>query len=724
MGCGPSTNVKPDSLVINVEGSRIQRIRQDSGSEGYASDDNKSDTPQQNIITMPEPEKKKKPLLRTVSSMQAEDAQNLVKKYPELKPVLKSFDHTISILSQRKKWTEDHNETYLQGVQNTLKQNLLDNFQKLNHEEKRRVMGNHLVDEGFPELLFEFYVYAFEDADIQAFNNKLAQEAEEDETLKVLMTIREIFWNFSDSCPAFSKAVAETGIFKYLIGDLLAIKEDGLEVLEAESEPFAFTSAVAILHNCAHNPDTERKIYRDVNAVDTLLPFLESKQPKIQMVTLLALADMIDDNECDKIHGSENVFKLLRDMIEGARQADDRRKEGFCVSELIDGILGLAKADKNKTIIMETKPLRIFCKVLEDGYEKELLSVCKVVRELAFDQSNIGKIKEEKKLYTKLIELQKHINIDVCASAMGAIFQLKKHDGSPLAVGTQSGLPPIPDEDMGTTGTGAHAGDVKMRDNKQVQKRLSRGELPWRGPHIMISYNWDNQPKIIKIRDRLVDRGYNVWLDLEHMHTYMLDAMAQAVEKAFVVLVCFSEKYKLSQNCRAEAEYAFHKQKEIIPLKMQAGYNQDGWLGILVGSKLYYEFTEESNFEAKIKELLNAIDKLPNNPLYQLGSSNNANPDNGTTITKPVAIPDSGAKIFVSVAQWNKDEVNQWLRKSKLDPTRLKKLQSLTGEQLVFLKKVSDKAPEFFFRCLESKLGLDSLEDIMNLSNALEKINV
>ncbi|KAK3610002.1 hypothetical protein CHS0354_032347 [Potamilus streckersoni] len=738
MGCGPSTHVEPvikdnpaatQSIpVSNVRGNhrpRTIRNKQDSESEGYASDDSKSDTSQQDIVEMTETKTNLRSLIRTVSRMKAEDAQNLVKKYPELKPILKSFDHTISILSQKKKWTEDDNEAYLKEVQNTLKQNLLDNFQKFNHEEKRLVMGNHLVDKEFPKLLFEFYVYVFEAADIKAFDNNLAQEAEDDETLIVLMTIREIFWNFSDSCPAFSKAVAVTGIFKYLIDDLSAIKDDGLEVLEAESDPFAFTSAVAILHNCAHNPDTERKFYRDVNAVDSLLPYLESKQPKIQMVTLLALADMIDDNECDKIQGSENVFKLLRDMIEEARRADDRRKEGFCVSELIDGLLGLAKAEKNKTLIMDTKPLGIFCKVLEDGHEKELLSVCKVVRELAFNQNNIGKIKKEKGLYMKLTELQTHRNKDICVSARGAIFQLQEHDDSTNA-GTPIGLPPIPDEETGTD-VPVHA---LTKKDKQFPKRHSRGELPWYGPHIMISYNWDNQQEIIKIRDVLVDNDYNVWLDMEHMHTYMLDAMAQAVEKAFVVLVCFSEKYKLSQNCRAEAEYAFHKHKEIIPLKMQAGYNPDGWLGILLGPKLYYEFSEAFSFEAKVKDLLNAIDKLPNNPKYDpMGGSSvdgrSVHVKETKMMTGVHTVPDAlNIPIIPDIVKWTKDEVNQWLRKSKLDPNKMKKLQSLTGEQLVFLKKVSIKAPEFFFRCLESKLGLDSLEDIMNLSNALEKLTV
>ncbi|KAL3859202.1 hypothetical protein ACJMK2_009431 [Sinanodonta woodiana] len=515
---------------------------------------------------------------------------------PEMEIVLQSLQHCITILSKREKWNDAHNETYLKEVHNSLTQHVLEHFYKFAHEEQILVMGKNLVDKGFPKLIFELY---------ECVVGKLAQDQNSDETVNVYKTIREIVWNFSDSCPSFSKAIAETGLFAYLIEDLSNIKRD---VLEEDSDQFIFKSAVAILHNCARNPDTDRSIYRDVKAVDHLLPFLKSKLPRIQMVALLALAEMIDDKECDKIQGGENVFKFLRDMINEARESQDRRKEGFCVSELIDGLSGLAKADKNKTIIMETRPLGIFCKVLEDGYEKELLSVCKVVRELAFDQSNIVKI---------------------------------------------------------------------------------------------------------KIRDCLVERNYAVWLDLDFMHVYTLEAMAQAVEKAFVVLMCYSERYKLSPNCRLEAEYAFQQKKTIIPLKMQSGYNPDGWLGILIRSNIYYEFSGTHNFEDTFEKLYNAIEQLPENPKNV-----------GVSMGSPVTPSGRPSRIPNTVEQWTVEEVDQWLRKNKLDPTRLDKLKSMTGEELLFLKTLSTKAPEFFFRFLDKKLGLSNLRDFMNFSRALERLTV
>ena len=66
----------------------------------------------------------------------------------------------------------------------------------------------------------------------------------------------------------------------------------------------------------------------------------------------------------------------------------------------------------------------------------------------------------------------------------------------------------------------------------------------------MISYQWHNQKTLIKIRDELKNKGYKVWMDIDNMKGSTLEAMAEAVEKASVVLLCSSQKYKNSPNCR------------------------------------------------------------------------------------------------------------------------------------------------------------------------------
>lgn len=59
-----------------------------------------------------------------------------------------------------------------------------------------------------------------------------------------------------------------------------------------------------------------------------------------------------------------------------------------------------------------------------------------------------------------------------------------------------------------------------------------------------------------------------------------MELVAKAVEEAALMLMCFSQKYKDSPNCRLEGEYCVTKNVAFIPLRMQQGYRADGWYGL------------------------------------------------------------------------------------------------------------------------------------------------
>ena len=73
--------------------------------------------------------------------------------------------------------------------------------------------------------------------------------------------------------------------------------------------------------------------------------------------------------------------------------------------------------------------------------------------------------------------------------------------------------------------------------------------------HVMISYQWDVQKLVIQIKNKLQADGYKVWMDIDEMGGSTLESMARAVENASVVLVCVSQKYKESPNCRSGNSY-------------------------------------------------------------------------------------------------------------------------------------------------------------------------
>ena len=84
--------------------------------------------------------------------------------------------------------------------------------------------------------------------------------------------------------------------------------------------------------------------------------------------------------------------------------------------------------------------------------------------------------------------------------------------------------------------------------------------------------------------------------------------MADAVEGAAVMCYGISQAYKESTNCRMEAQYAFQQQKDMVPLMMVEGYSANGWLGMMLGVRMWYGFfgttlATEGTFEAKMEEL-------------------------------------------------------------------------------------------------------------------------
>ena len=127
-------------------------------------------------------------------------------------------------------------------------------------------------------------------------------------------------------------------------------------------------------------------------------------------------------------------------------------------------------------------------------------------------------------------------------------------------------------------------------------------------PHVMMSYNWDHQAVVLRVVASLQSRGYLVWVDTEQMKGATVDTMALAVEGSAAVLIGVSRAYKESSNCRMEGQYALQKKKPLIPLMLVEGYEADGWLGMLLGTSMWYGFygdalSSESGFESRVDSL-------------------------------------------------------------------------------------------------------------------------
>ena len=157
--------------------------------------------------------------------------------------------------------------------------------------------------------------------------------------------------------------------------------------------------------------------------------------------------------------------------------------------------------------------------------------------------------------------------------------------------------------------------------------------------------------------------------------------MAQAIEKSICVLVCVAEKYKESNFCRLEAEYLTQKNKPFIPILMEKGYRADGWLGIILGSKIFVDFTklEFSNAMNELNRNLDLI--LKNKPLTPILNSKpdqNVDPQPldsliGNLTKKPI-------DLIREEAKWSENQVEMWLKEKDINQIIVENLAPCNGQ--------------------------------------------
>jgi hypothetical protein len=63
-------------------------------------------------------------------------------------------------------------------------------------------------------------------------------------------------------------------------------------------------------------------------------------------------------------------------------------------------------------------------------------------------------------------------------------------------------------------------------------------------------------------------------------------------------------------NCRLELNYGQEQHLDLIPLLMQPGYKPKGWLGLIMGSKMYYVFYSDAvDTEEKFLQQMDALER-------------------------------------------------------------------------------------------------------------------
>ena len=484
-----------------------------------------------------------------------------------------------------------------------------------------------------------------------------------------------IIQNFSDFHQGFCSACAGAGIISMCFEIIKQIDAENSNWEEEDEDSELVTiidNSIGILHNISRRL-RDRELF--ANREQTLLYFAKKKVPAIAAESLLTLAYLVDENTNHLILADENLLSFIITLLDEAWQSEDRHSNGYSAKELAEGLSHLAINDANKTILGQNGVIPVLISVIKTSNEdEEKASATRALWMLAFDDNNKEKVRQEEGAMNILHQLQQSRNSEVQKAAAGALWELE--------------------------------GKTARQSSEKIEST---------GNHVMISYQWDSQEVLVEVKNRLQASGYRVWMDLEQMGGSTLETMAKAVENSSVVLICVSERYKESPNCRSEAEYTYKLGKDIIPLMMQRNYKPDGWLGMLLGTKFWIDFQSKHIVKTGVTKLIKELGGRgkdvdvtdgPSEPVVQAVQAD-------IVATSPSSL---------GVSTWTNEEVKQWFKEIGLEKVCKQDISGMNGQSLTDLQKLREECPEYFYRCLERDLNLTNMLDIFTFTKGLGEL--
>lgn len=500
--------------------------------------------------------------------------------------------------------------------------------------------------------------------------------------------------NFTDANPMHCHLLVDHGEFlPQILEALRGLTSSHLEDSMQEKADEILADYISIIYNIAQSENCNTDL-RNIGFVDVLLPYLNSSSDHICLVTLSALANLVNVSEAKHLETNGNLFKLLLQCLTNSMKDRLRRCGGWSARELAKTIRKIANNDVNKKSLVAEGSLPVLVTLSQSKHEDEQIEAFYALWTLSFDEENQEIMLQDDAVMETFINSRSSKNKKIHLACDGALWNMR----------------------------------VKLRSKEKYkekgyksttyEQKLTRSHSETKEGHVMISYQWANQNVIKRIRDNLRENGIKCWMDVDDMRGSTLDAMAQAVEDAEIFLMCYSKKYKDSSSCRAEAEYAYKLKKPIIPLKMERDYEAQEWLGFIIGSKIFYEFTDKYTFETKITDLIKEVLSLQKKSISENLVISHVAPAS-TEGTRTFSSKPSG-KIQASedVKKWKEADVLRWINYHNLPSS---KFSCLTGIEIAYLQVLRQESPDFFHKALSEMLKITDILTMAKFSFALDE---
>ncbi|CAF2714812.1 unnamed protein product [Rotaria sp. Silwood2] len=403
------------------------------------------------------------------------------------------------------------------------------------------------------------------------------------------------------------------------------------------------------------------------NLVDIFFKFDLINNDRFYLRIYSLQSAILSEKQIKKSNIVNNINKIFFYYLQQAWESPLKKYNKISIEELLEGLLTLSKYDITKNPIANSGELKLLIEILD-----EYPIIYDILWSLSFDIRIHEELRSNQTLIDKLES--SYMNEQIQNIIYGIQWNLSFN-------------------------------------SIQINTDTNKGKFD-----IMISYSHEDKSICTQLYHELIQNNFNVWIDLNDKHHNIMDTMVQAVEQSSIIIMCISRQYKQSNYCRAEAQYAFKRQLNIIPILIDNYYKPDGWILFLIRGLFLIDFTKYE-FSHGIQILL---DKLKTPHITALNTLVVRQPPQNVT-NLSLSTLDS-----TDMCQWTPNDVQQWLVKNNL-LQMADLLSGLNGSYLIRLSKdISKNSPQenlnFFRKHPMKKTRKDvSLIEISRLQTLIEE---
>ena len=146
---------------------------------------------------------------------------------------------------------------------------------------------------------------------------------------------------------------------------------------------------------------------------------------------------------------------------------------------------------------------------------------------------------------------------------------------------------------------------------------------------VFLAYDWSvheiNHQRVAKVNAALQRRGITTWFDDDKLEEDIEHKISKGIDNCRIVLTFITNRYikktakqSLSDHCFLGFKYADRRKKIQLPVVIEKEMRDtgawEGQVGMVLGGLPFVDLSDESNFDAKVDELVNNVVSLLGGP--------------------------------------------------------------------------------------------------------------